>query len=227
MGRRPLPPAAKRTEGEREVDLIEIAKLYMTGETQQTIADHISKIRPYSLTRVTIHNDLKVLHERWKESQLVDFDTAKAKELAKIDRLENEYWFAWKRSLRMSEEIISEKIQDSQTTQSGTTPGYAREKIKKKEVTTFGDPRYLQGVQWCVDKRCAIFGLDAPKKVDINWRDEAKMAGIDPDQFEDKLVKEFVDAAKQGKTMVIIDDDKDQQKESKDNAPERTEHDDE
>lgn len=198
---------AKRTKGERETDLIEIAELYLKGETMQSIATQISAQRHYSIGRSTIYNDLQVLHARWKESQLVDFDAAKAKELTRIDKLESEYWFAWSRSLRQSEEILTERIQDNLQNQGNAGVGHVREKVKKREITTYGDPRYLQGVQWCIDKRCKIFGLDAPKQVEINWRDEARLAGYDPDQLEDGLVQEFVDAAKQGKTMIIVDDD--------------------
>lgn len=208
--RRKMPPAAKRTPGEREIDLIEIANLYMKGETLHSIADHISNKRHYSLSHVTIHKDIKMLRARWIESQLVDFDSAKAKELTKIDTLESEYWFAWNRSLQKSEEIMTELVQDKVN----QTAGYKREKVKKKEITTYGDPRYLQGVQWCIDKRCKIFGLDAPNKVDISWRDEAKMAGIDPDKLEHDLVNEFVNAAKDGKTMVIVDEGKDDKKDA-------------
>ena len=35
--------------------------------------------------------------------------------------------------------------------------------IRKAEQT--GDPRYLAGVQWCVEQRCKILGLNAPQKV--------------------------------------------------------------
>ena len=28
-----------------------------------------------------------------------------------------------------------------------------------------GDPRYLQGVQWCIHKRCEILGLNAPTRI--------------------------------------------------------------
>ena len=199
-----MPVFAKRTIEEREEDLIEISRMYSRGDSQQAITDQLNAMRPnYDLSRQTIRKDIILLHARWIESQLVDFDTAKAKELIKIDKLENEYWFAWNKSLQMSEEIYSEKIEDKLA--GGKTTGYSREKVKKKQVTTYGDPRYLQGVQWCIDKRCKIFGLDAPKQVDIKWRDEAKMAGIDPDKIESDLVEEFVQAARDGKTMLIID----------------------
>lgn len=204
---------AKRTKGEREIDLIAIAEMYLKGETYQSIATQISAQRDYSISRSTVFNDLQVLQARWKESQLVDFDEAKAKELTRIDKLEAEYWFAWSRSLRQSEEILTERIQDNLQNQGNAGIGHVREKVKKREITTYGDPRYLQGVQWCIDRRCKIFGLDAPKQVDINWRDEARLAGYDPDQLETGLVQEFVDAAKQGKTMIIVDDDSDSKQE--------------
>lgn len=36
-----------------------------------------------------------------------------------------------------------------------------------KTETTFGDTKYLQIVQWCIDRRCKIIGFDAPQKHEI------------------------------------------------------------
>jgi hypothetical protein len=37
-------------------------------------------------------------------------------------------------------------------------------KTKRREGQV-GDPRYLDGVLKCIDRRCAILGIDAPKKI--------------------------------------------------------------
>jgi hypothetical protein len=196
---------AKRTGPEREADIILEARMYLEGYSQKEIADHICDIRHYNISAQQVSQDMKKVRTRWLDSQLRDFDAAKAQELSKIDNLEREYWEAWRKSLKKAEEIYSEK--EEGTVQPGDAQGkpagpgkpiYSKSKVKKKETQTFGEPRYLEGIRWCIDKRCKIFGLDAPSKVNINWRDEARMAGIDPDKFENELVEQFVSAAKKG-----------------------------
>ena len=102
-----------------------------------------------------------------------DIDKAKAKELAKVDKLERTYWEAWERSLealerrstRMSGTITKEVdapdgskrfVQETPTQQAFTT------------VERLGDSRYLQGVQWCIERRCKILGIDAPEKHNLS-----------------------------------------------------------
>jgi len=54
-----------------------------------------------------------------------------------------------------------------------------------------GDPRFLNGVQWCITKRCEILGFDAPTKLEHTGKDggaiESKITIeiIDPVDYED------------------------------------------
>lgn len=34
-------------------------------------------------------------------------------------------------------------------------------------MVNMGDPRYLAGVQWCIEIRCKLLGIEAPKRVDV------------------------------------------------------------
>ena len=81
--------APKRTSFEREKDLLEISRLYLTGVTQTDIAARLG------VSQQQISYDLKALQKRWLAASLAHVDDAKARELAKIDQLEREYWKAW------------------------------------------------------------------------------------------------------------------------------------
>lgn len=52
----------------------------------------------------------------------------------------------------------------------------AWEASKAKQVS---DPRYLAGVMSCIDKRCAILGIEAPKRTDLTTN--GKELGADAD----------------------------------------------
>ena len=141
--------APKRTKFEREKDLLAISSLYLQGITQAEIGQGIG------VSQQQISYDLKVLRKRWLQSSIVNIDEAKARELARVDHLEREYWEAWEKSKNPHKTTASKKVNGEQV-----------EKTIQGETGT-GDPRYLSGVQWCINKRCEVLGLDAPSRTDV------------------------------------------------------------
>lgn len=146
----------KRTPVQRAADLARIAELHLRGHDQASIAAILGDEREYSLSRSQVGYDIRKLKAMWLESALVDFDEARAQELARVAHLERTYWEAWERSC---EEVAIE------TTSAAKGAGGADRVSKTKRVEPgLGDARWLAGVQWCIEKRCQILGLDAPVK---------------------------------------------------------------
>ena len=148
MARRPRVDIAKR----RRV----VADMYLSGTVQSEIADELA------VNQSTISRDLKALQKAWLESALVDLDEAKARELAKVDNLEREYWTAWERS-----------CEDAETVRQKGAPGaegIKTESIEKTSKGQAGDPRFLAGVQWCIERRCKIIGIDAPTRSELTGK---------------------------------------------------------
>lgn len=154
--------APKRTDFERARDLAIVADLYLRAHTQQEIADHLNREfysdRP--ITQQQIGYDVRVLTTRWLKSADRKIDERKAEELARVDRLEREYWDAWERSQRNAESTVLEQMLGESTWS----------KTQSRSEGQTGDPRFLAGVGWCVQKRCEILGLDAPKKQEHTGR---------------------------------------------------------
>jgi predicted transcriptional regulator len=147
-----------------------MADLYLQGLLQADIADQLG------IDQSTVSRDLKALQSEWLASALVDFDEVKSQEMAKIDRLEREYWQAWVRSCEDAEQTRS--CEDAeQTTQEGTLTNV--DEVKKTSKGHAGDPRFLKGVQWCIERRCKILGVDAPERHEISGG--VQLIGIDPD----------------------------------------------
>lgn len=82
----------KRLPITRKRDLATVARLYCQGRTQAEIGKELG------ITQQQVCYDLKDIQKQWLESSLVDIDTAKARELAKLDHVEREHWLAWARS---------------------------------------------------------------------------------------------------------------------------------
>ena len=65
----------KRTEFEREANLVEIKDAYLRGDTQMSIAERLG------LSQAQISRDLATIQRRWRESALVDINEAKRRKL--------------------------------------------------------------------------------------------------------------------------------------------------
>lgn len=199
----PYSPRYKRTRYQRQLDLAYETKLYLEGWTQNDIALHMGEVRDYTLSQQAIANDLKSVWQEWRKEYIKNADEIKTKELARIDKIENELWQAWRRSQEKEEEIISERedvTPTGVTQRKPNTPDAAmvRSRVRRKEKNRDGSMTFMEGIMWCVEQRAKILGLNAPEKHEIDWRVEAEKAGVNPDELHSDLVNQFVKAAQQG-----------------------------
>jgi hypothetical protein len=174
----------KRSKSQRLRDRRLIASLYLKGEYQSDIAAQLG------ISQGQVSKEIAVLHDDWRASALIDINEAKARELAKIDTLELEYWTAWKRSQEDAESEITKL-------QGGSTDAPSKLEKQTRREGQSGNPAFLAGIQWCINKRCEILGVNAPIKQEINNKGVTKVVieyadgdnhpapatpGADPDQ---------------------------------------------
>jgi hypothetical protein len=134
-----------------------VAALFLQGVKRQgELAQRLG------VDRSTVSRDLKVLNARWKEAAVRDLDAAKGQELERLDLLESEYWQAWEKSKQAHEVATTE-----QTT--GGAGERVKEALRSEEQT--GDPRYLAGVERCIEQRCKLLGLNAPTETRLTGKD--------------------------------------------------------
>lgn len=116
------------------------AQLWIEGATQTQIAERLG------VSVTTVGRDLKQVLDIWRKILRRDLETAKSCELAKINRLEATAWEAWSRSIR-----------DEETTR--ITVDGEKKKIEKTTHNQTGDAKYLDQIEWCINKRCEILAL--------------------------------------------------------------------
>lgn len=160
--------AIVRKPAEVARDRRNISKLYLRGKVQHEIAKELG------ISQATVSRDLKVIQEDWVKESAQALDQRKAIELAKVDALELEYWEAWKRSQQDAVSEVSEMSTDS---------GGQKIKKQKKVDGQVGDPRYLAGVMQCIDRRCQILGIDAPKKIDATTAGQPLTGQVDEEKY--------------------------------------------
>jgi predicted transcriptional regulator len=155
---------------------VEIAEMYLKGRRQSEIAQELGT------TQATISRNLAAVREEWLKSALVNFNEAVARELAKTDNLERVYWESWERSL---EPFKSKTIKARGNPKTEDELKSSAEQTLKTEDRN-GDPRFLQGVQWCIEKRCKLLGLDVPDRIQIDWR-ETLPDGVSADEVTEQF----------------------------------------
>ena len=146
-----------RTKRERESDLNIESELYLKGQSFRAIAEHMNTNFRRKLTHVTVFNDIKFVLSQWEESRNKFIDHHKTIELEKLNILERTYWEAWEKSTR--DTVVS------QTKKKGSPKSVDNVEKTEQDRFNMGDPRYLQGIERCIEARCKILGLNAPKEI--------------------------------------------------------------
>jgi len=155
-----------------KVKLIErrqtVGRLYAQGQTLREIGKAVGR------HEATICRDLEKIRCQWLESSIRDFDQAKADELAKIDNLEREHWEAWARSRKDKQ---SRTVEDSDK-------GGSKRSVREEGQT--GDPRFLDGVLKCIERRCKLLGIDAPERKECSGPDGGpiQLTALSDEQLE-------------------------------------------
>lgn len=152
----------KRNDFQREADFVTIAQMYKEGKLQVEIAKELG------LSQGQISQDLAEVLRRWRAEAAETIDAIKQRELDKINNLEVEYWHAWELSLKdatgTTVETKTVALKASADGGDAVELPAAETKTTKRRAGQSGNPAYLAGVQWCIDRRCKLLGLDAPTK---------------------------------------------------------------
>jgi len=150
--------APKRTKTERERDYLKETELYLKGKYQVEIAEEIG------ITQQQVGYDLRIIQKRWIKETILNLDQHRIKELGKIDQLEREAWDAWEKSKDESNVKITYAKGLTQDKE-GKLTSSSLDKTNKVEDGN-GNPKYLEIVLKCIERRCKMLGIDAPAKVE-------------------------------------------------------------
>ena len=141
-----------------------VAGLYLRAWSMRAIAVEVD------IGLGTVSRDIQAVIAEWREQRLDDIDAYQTTELSRIAKLEQTYWEAWDRSVGESRRTVTESVTSSALVGGVEEPVQVGPKRNRAQITKEdenGDPRFLAGVQWCIDRRCKILGLDAPQDVNL------------------------------------------------------------
>ncbi len=132
-----------------------IADLYCRRQSMRQI------VAATGVSIATVSRDLAVLRQRWRERSLAATSERAAEELARIDHLEEVAWEAWQRSCQNRETLRAAKTKGRTDKNGSLLPDL--EKTEKIAVGQAGDPRFLERVGWCIQKRAEMLGILQPE----------------------------------------------------------------
>lgn len=163
-----------RTPAQIEYDRAETARLLRRGFSTHKIAERLGR------SSETTHRDAVAIRAEWAARRKHSTDEHFGRMLDALDELENEAWEAWERSKVAAERTRSESSEDDIPARgSGAKATPATTVTKRKAVVDRrhrdGDPRFLEVIMSCQERRAKLLGLDAPpRKSEEQERDEAQ-----------------------------------------------------
>ena len=110
------------------------------------------------LTRRTVQAELVAIRDDWKGRTQIDFESAIAQQLDRVDLVEQYALEGWERSLTRK---------TVETKQAVRTVNGQVDRATLRAETGNGDPAFLARMSWCIEQRCRILGLEKPREVTI------------------------------------------------------------
>src|SRR3990167_6975543 len=165
---------AKFTPEQRQLHIATAEGLYLSGHSQADIGQKIG------VSQQQVGKYLRKLQAAWLARLGEGLESVKGRELARLDRLEREYWRAWERS-QEDAETVKQKVSGKEPT--------AKVQAEKVSKGQSGDPRYLQGILGCIEMRLKIVGGFAPTKVDLTLQEVLEKNGLNPGDAFEQLVQ--------------------------------------
>jgi hypothetical protein len=162
--------AANRLKTEVEEDRNVITPLYLKGYTLREIANRCTDITGRSISFVTVRSDVKAILKAFQTNRDDMIQYNLTIELEKINVLELEYWSVWEKSKadRKKKSIKKKTRSGSKSLKENKYPIEETTEYNDTEMVNMGDPRYLAGIQWCIEQRCKLLGIGAPTKVEMS-----------------------------------------------------------
>jgi len=134
--------APKRNKTEIALNSVQATELYLQGFTMFDIAEKLN------ISIDMVKYDLAKVRQSWLEHARLDLNELKAKELAKLDYLEQQIWAQWRKSQQTQTKITQEESE---------TRGASS---KTETIKLAANPKYAEAILKIQERRCKMLGYD-------------------------------------------------------------------
>jgi hypothetical protein len=147
----------RRSALERDRDRELSVALSLKGHSQLEIADRLASLTGRRVSQQTISRDLAAVRAEWIRQAVTNADELIGAELARLNLLERSAWAAF-----AGEDFGPDMLQPEGSSRETSTAAQRRKWV--------GDPRCLTIILRCIERRCALLGLDGARRVDVTFR---------------------------------------------------------
>lgn len=133
-----------------------VIQLFMKGISHEGICEIIRTENGHPIGANRVQNIVETEITKWSKANPSDISKLRAMEIQKINHLEYTYWKAWEDSIKGQSNVKKIKRAEGE----GSKMAVSSQHEEKRGSS--GDPRYLKGVEWCIQKRCELLGVDNP-----------------------------------------------------------------
>jgi hypothetical protein len=132
---------------------------------------------PITASKSTVHRDMAVVRNEWKNDRLRNMDEVIGEELSKLSLMEEQAWHALAQSKQpaVKTKTVTKEVpfgDDGGVMMSTTTT--------HEQVQRVADPRQLRALTDILERRAKLLGLDQPKSLDLTSGGEAIPFTCDP-----------------------------------------------
>lgn len=142
-------------------------------------------VPPYTLTRQQITEDIAQIRKQFVKITAFNLDEIKGEQLAKIDALEARAWDALEASgaPTMKTTNVIAGVDNRGRPYRDNAGDIAPVLVKQTNQSTENvpDPLWAKVILDCVARRCELFGLDAPKKSELDLNASMPVIVYGPD----------------------------------------------
>lgn len=175
--------AAERKQIDKELHRSAISELYLRGNSFRAIQQKIKDTFGRSLSLKTIHDDVTLIRNEWKEQRIALLDEATDLELKKLDAIEVEAWEAWQKSKSGERMTRTKKSSTPVTSAKNATTITQSDETTIEERDSPGDPRFMAIIMKVSDQRARLLGLYKQGPTDDSPDDPIATKGQTPSTF--------------------------------------------
>ncbi len=166
----------------REARLQIVSELRLQGKSVRQIADAVTaRLQlPKKVSTFTIHSDIKLLLQQWREDNNYNTEEWVQMEVARVDMLIAELFEAWEKSktdyeqIRQRQERGHFEVPATEEAEGGKPSGkrripspYIKQVQSKESVTNYGNVGYISEIRKLLEYRAKLLGLYAPDRREI------------------------------------------------------------
>lgn len=167
----------------REARLQIVSELRLQGKSVRQIADAVTARLQLKkkVSTGTIHSDLKLLLQQWREDNNQNTEEWVQLEVARVDMLIAELYEAWEKSkkdyerTRASQERRQLEITDKDTESKGQPKqkatkhpaSFLKQSQSREQVINYGNVGYISEIRKLLEYRAKLLGLYAPDRKEV------------------------------------------------------------